>query len=349
MYTSLGRETQNGNPGIVSVFQRTYEVTHVKRISRFLITTVVCMAFFSVAAVAGPIIFASLGGQGGGSTNNGALVTINPANGAVTAIGVPAGGTPISGLTFDLSGNLWGSTQTGGGHPPPPGPLTTSDLIQINPLTGALISSVAITTTGSTPLSIADLAIQPGTDTIFGIQSPNDANFTGQANLYTISTTGVATLVGNTGVFFGSIAFAPSGTLYMTSADLTGTVPTIFACPVADPGQNNCALSTLNPTTAATLTSVETSDFYAALGISNAGVIWVGDGAGDLGPGTGQFFAGISTLNSTTGVATFIGNTGTNLVADIAFQPAPEPASMVLCGIGLAAILARRFRWSVKR
>ena len=70
------------------------------------------------------------------------------------------------------------------------------------------------------PVSIADLATQPGTDTIFGIQSPNDANFTGTANLYTISTAGVATLVGNTGVFFASIAFAPDGTLYMTSADL---------------------------------------------------------------------------------------------------------------------------------
>ena len=51
----------------------------------------------------------------------------------------------------------------------------------------------------------------------------------------------------------------------------------------------------------------------------------------------------------TTGAATFIGNTGTNFVADIAFQPAPEPASLVLSGIGLAALLARRFRWSVKR
>jgi hypothetical protein len=323
----------------------------MKRTSRLLIITAVCMAFFSVAAanLSAGTIFASLGGQHGVSTNNGALVTINPTNGAVTVIGVPSGGTAISGLTFDTSGGLWGSTQNGGGVLPPPN-LTDSDLIQINPLTGALISSVAITT-GGTPLSIADLATQPGTNTIFGIQSPNDANFTGQANLYTISTTGAATLVGNTGVFFGAIAFAPGGTLYMTSADLglNEDDGEAYVCPVTDPDQSNCALSTLDPATAATLTSVQTSDFYSALGISNSGVIWAATGAGDLGPGTGQFFAGVSTLNPTTGVATFIGNTGTNFVGDIAFDPTPEPASLVLSGIGLAALLARRFRWSVKR
>lgn len=296
--------------------------TYGKGISRLLITAV-WMPFLSAANIGTDTIFASLGGQKGISTNSGALVTVNPANAAVTVIGVPAGGAGISGLAFDSTGNLWGSTQIGGGIQPPPD-LTTSNLIQINPVTGAQISSVPITTTtpmGVTPVSIADLAIQPGTNTIFGIQSPNDANFTGQANLYTISTGGVATFVGTAGVFFGSIAFAPNGTLYMTSADLVGTVPMIYPCPPSDPDQINCALKTLSPVTAATLTSVPTSDFYSALGISNEGVIWAGTGAGDLGAGIGQFFAGISTLNPATGVATFIGNTGTDFVGDIAFLP----------------------------
>jgi len=323
----------------------------MKQTSRLLITTAVWMVFCSLATAnlgAAPIIFGSLGGQKGTSTNTGALVIINPVNAAITVIGVPSPGIGISGLTFDSNGNLWGSTQVGGGIQPPPD-TTTSNLIQINPLTGALISSVPITTSTGSSLSIADLATQPGTNMIFGIQSPNDVNFNfPDANLYTISkTTGVATLVGNTGVFFGSIAFAPNGTLYMTSADLAGTVTTVFACPVSDTAQTNCALSTLNPTTAATLTSVGTADFYSALGISNGGVIWAGNGAGDLGPGTGQFFAGISTLNPATGAATFIGNTGTDFVGDIAFVPTPEPASLALFGIGMGALLARRFRSTV--
>jgi hypothetical protein len=59
------------------------------------------------------------------------------------------------------------------------------------------------------------LGVAAGYEHDFWDSKPNDANFSGTANLYTISTTGAATLVGNTGVFFGSIAFARNGTLYM--------------------------------------------------------------------------------------------------------------------------------------
>ncbi len=317
----------------------------MQQTSRILIA--VCITLLAVATVKieAATIYVGLGGQNGVSMNNGAIGTINPATGAVTVIGTPAGVGVISGLTFTSNGNLWGSTQNGGGKLPPPGPNTTSDLIQINPQTGALISSNLIETATGTSVSIADLATQPGTNTIFGIQSPNDVNFTGTDNLYTISTTGTATLIGNTGVFFGAIAFAPNGTLYMTSANLNLTGQ---ATNCGGPDQLNCALDTLNPVTAAILTSVPVPDFYSALGISGTGVIWAGNGAGDLGPGTGQFFAGVSILNPTTGAATFIGNTGTNFAGDIAFQPTPEPSSLVLFGIGLASLAGRRLRRGLK-
>ncbi len=311
------------------------------------IAIAVCIAFVCDTAVqlsASPIIFVGLGGQTGISTNNGAIGILDPATGAVTVIGTPMPEHSISGLTFTSNGNLWGSTQIGGGLPPTSGnppPTTTSDLIQINPVTGAEISSVLINADG-TPVSIADLATQPGTNEIFGIQSPNDANFTGTANLYTISTAGAATLVGSTGVFFGSIAFAPNGTLYMTSADLPTTVGNC-----ADGGDINCALSTLNPANAATITTVATPDFYSALGISPTGVIWGGNGGGDIGgAGIGQFYPGVSILDPTTGNATFIGNTGTNFAGDIAFAPVPEVASLVLSGLGLAVLLALKCRRS---
>lgn len=316
----------------------------MKRTSRRLITTAVCIALLSIATanIHADTIFVGLGGQNGISTNAGSIGILNPVTGAVTIIGTPMPAHSISGLTF-ANGDLWGSTQIGGGNPPSmgfPPPTTTSDLIEINPLTGALISSALINDDG-TPVSIADLATQPGTNRIFGIQSPNDANFTGAANLYTISTTGSATLVGNTGVFFGSIAFAPDGTLYMTSADLP--IPT-GNCANGD--DINCALSTLNPATAAILTSVPVPDFYSALGVSSSGVIWAGNGGGDVGPPcSGQFCAGVSTLDPKTGNATFIGNTGLNFVGDIAFAT-PEPSSLALVVVALIAVapFARRLR-----
>ncbi len=319
----------------------------MRHTSPLLATSAVCITLLSVATtqIQAATIYVGLGGQNGVSTNNGAIGTLNPMTGAVTVIGTPMPQHPISGLTFTSNGNLWASTQNGGGMLPPPGPNTTSDLIDINPQTGALISSNLIETATGTAVSIADLATQPGTNTIFGIQSPNDVNFTGTANLYTISTTGAATLIGNTGVFFGAIAFASNGTLYMTSANLNVTGQ---ATNCGGPDQINCALDTLNPATAAILTSVPVPDFYSALGISASGVIWAGNGAGDLGPGTGQFFAGVSILNPTTGAATFIGNTGTNFAGDIAFQPTPEPRSVGLFGIGMALLAARRFRRGLK-
>lgn len=310
---------------------------------RFLAMIAICITLLSVttANIEAATIYVGLGGQNGISTNNGSIGTLNPTTGAITVIGHPSGVNAISGLTFTSNGNLWGSTQNGGGMPPSPTvppPITTSDLIQINSQNGALISSNLIETATGTPVSIADLATQPGTNTIFGIQSPNDANFTGTANLYTISTSGVATLLGNTGIFFGAIAFAPNGTLYLTSADLPTT-----AGNCANGNDINCALSTLNPANAATLTSVSVPDFYSALGISPTGVIWAGNGGGDIsGGGIGQFFAGVSILNPTTGAATFVGNTGTNFAGDIAFQPTPEPASVVLLGIGLGLVASRK-------
>lgn len=314
---------------------------------RLPVAAAAMMGVLSVAVpkVEAATIYVGLGGQNGISTNQGAIGSLDPATGAITVIGTPLPIHLISGLTFDNSGRLWGSTQIGGGNPPSPTvppPITTSDLIQINPITGAEISSVLIQD-GGTPVSIADLAYQASTNTIFGIQSPNDANFSGTANLYTIATAGAATLVGNTGVFFGAIAFAPNGTLYMTSADLPSTTGNC-----ANGNDIDCALSTLNPATGAILTSVSTVDFYSALGISNTGVIWAGNGGGDVGgAGIGQFYPGVSILDPATGHATFVGNTSTNFAGDIAFAPAPEPTSLILIGIGLAALAAQRMRRGV--
>lgn len=276
------------------------------------------------------LLYGGNGGHGGPpSMNEGSLVIIDPTTAAVTAVGHPAGVARLSGLAFDSSGALFGTTQIAGGFPPPPGPTSPSSLIRIDPLTGDLISTIsAITdTTNGQNISIADLAVQPGTDTLFGIRGPND-QLGGQGILYTINkTTGLATRVGNTGDFLTSIAFAPNGTLYMSSADLDmmGNL-------------TNISLKTLNPANAAVLTTVPTVDFFGAFGIRPTdGAIFGGKGDAH------QLFR----INPLTGGETLIGDTGNNFEGDLAFRPTPEPGACALLlasGLAGSGLLLRRFR-----
>jgi len=246
-------------------------------------------------------LYGGLGGHNNGdSTNDGSLAIVDQTTGAVTVVGHPAGVSRISGLAFDRSGILFASTQGSGGFPPPPGPAGGSRLLQLNPANGSLLSSVAITN-GGQPISIADLAAQPVTGVLYGVQSPTDGT-NGEGKLYTIDkATGVATLVGNTGHFFGAIAFAPNGTLYMTAADLNfATGDTI-----------NPVLLTLNPATAATLTSVPVASQLGALAVRpEDGVIFAGNGDQH------QLF----TINPATGAMTLVGDTGSTFIGDLAFQ-----------------------------
>ena len=288
-------------------------------------------AIIGVAAVtadAAPIVimFGGLGGHasGGGSTNDGSLATVDQTTGAVTVIG-PTGASRISGLAFDSTGALYGATQNNVAFPPPTlkGP---SNLVQLNPSTGASLSSVAIKDSAGLGISIADLAVQPGTDILYGISG--DIGGVGAGEFYTINkTTGAATLVGTTDDFFASIAFAPDGTLYMFAQTLTfGPNGPTFGPP---------ELETLNPSTAAELTAISTPQFYGAFGIRPTdGVLFAGNGDG-MG-GTAALF----TVNPTTGAETEVGPTGTTFVGDLAFQ-VPEPSTVMLVCLGLLVLLSR--------
>jgi hypothetical protein len=256
------------------------------------------------------VLYGGLGGHGisagpSASTNDGALAIVSQTDGSITIVGHPAGVSRISGLAFGLDGALYAATQVAGGFPPPPGPTSTSNLIRIDSATGALISSVPITS-GGQQINIADLAVQPGTGVLFGIRGPND-QLNQQGRLYTIdATTGSATFVGDTGAFFGSIAFASDGALYMSWAD------------VSSAGATNPSLRTLDPSSARALTLVPTSEYFPALAVRPTdGVIFGGTGDKHK----------LFTINPATGVGVLVGDTGLDFVGDLAFRVLPETAN----------------------
>jgi len=243
------------------------------------------------------------------SINNGWIVLVDQNTGAAGPLGHPAGVGKISGLAFDASGHLWASTINGSSSFPPPLPSSlTSDLVQIDPATGALIADIGTIKVGGTPIQIADLSVQPGTGVLFGISASASGDAAPAGNLYTINTsTAVATLVGPTGDFFGAIAFAPNGTLYATTGDLDNMGNIV-----------NTKLKTLNPLNGQTLTAVSTDIFYSALAVRYTdGVIFGGNGDGF----PDALGSGLFTIDAGTGKGTLIGHPGLNFVGYFEFQP----------------------------
>ena len=242
------------------------------------------------------------GGVGRGpGADRGEVIRIDQATAEGTLVGVGASDPQagITGLAFDSSGQLYASTINAFLF----GETPASTLIRIDPLTGAQVQLIGtIRLSDGTPIVINDLAIQPGTDVLYGTEL--DLN-TFTNNIYTIDkATAVATLVGNTGVGGATLAFGPDGTLYMTSAefDTDGVFIRGF-------------LNTLDPATAAVLT---TSDPFTEAHIGGLavrptdGVIFA----------SGGFPSDIYIL-SEGGDLTFVGLTGFGGVGDIAFTPLP--------------------------
>jgi hypothetical protein len=237
------------------------------------------------------------GGIGRGShLNPGALITVDQHTGAGTLVGHPDSVPGLTGLVFDISGTLYGTTISG--------PLDTgrvSTLVRIEPGTGAQIGPAVPITADDQPISITDLALQPGTNTLYGTSLSEDDFIN---SIYTIEpATGVATLIGRTGVIGTTLAFGLDGTLYQNSA--------IFD----DAGFVAGYLNTLDPDTGAVLT---TSDPYTQAHVGGLAVR----------PTDGVIFASggdqgdIYTL-SPTGTQTFVGFTNVGGVGDLAFTPLP--------------------------
>ena len=311
-----------------------------------LLTTVLASAVLvSSLARAEPILY---GGNGGHPTldgtplsiNNGWLVSIDQSTGAVDPIGHPTGVARLSGIAFAGSDLLYGSTLGGGGFPDFQPQPNVSHLIQINPVSGALVSDIGQITdgVGGPGIAISDLAIQPGTGVLYGIESTEaeGGTKTQLGNLYTINRiTGVATLVGPTGIQNASLAFAPNGTLYITTANVNPDDPSGAFIDVN--------VDTVDPSTGRIRTSVPTPMFWAALAFDpTTGLLFGGTGGGnDLTSVSGDIFE----IDPATGnIAGHVSTTGKNFVGDLDFRPVPEPISLTLMATGLAAILCYRRR-----
>jgi len=255
------------------------------------------LAFVLVAglggqAFAGSPISIQCGDMFGGTSNNaqtpGAVVLISQTDGSQTFVGDPTVTGGLSGIASDSSGRIFGSTVGGSG--------VQSNIIEINPNDGSLISSNPITVQGQA-VKLQDLTAQPGTGTLFGY-TEDDLAF--EENIITIDpSTGFGTLIGSplnlppSSNEDGSIGFAPDGTLYFLERSASGS------------------LHTLNPADGSVITSVANADNIStdALGVRSDGTIFV-----SLDTGSAQ----ILTINPVDGTSTSIGS-GTLGISDLDF------------------------------
>jgi hypothetical protein len=282
----------------------------------FILTSSLLLPSISIAA---PILY---GGVGRGSTiNAGDLITIDQTTGSGSLVGAGTGLPGLNGLAYAPGSVLYGSTINNpvfGNEPP------TSQLVKLDPVTGAVIGSPLDITLDGNPIFVNDLTLHP----ITGILYANMLDpLAGEFLLLTLdATSGMATEIGGSGVLNASLAFGLDGTLYSTGAtfDATGA----FAA-----GQ----LHTINPATGEVLSTVGSFGTHVG-GLAvrpTDGVIFASGNQG----------GGIYTL-SLSGQQQLIGFTGAGAPGDIAFAPIPEPASagFLVLGTGILAWLWLRSR-----
>ena len=258
----------------------------------------------AMQAFAGIPVDTMYGSTAKATSNPGAIVTINQGDGSQTFIGDPTINGPLPGLAFDWSGTLYAVNNPGSGDP--------STLIEVDPITGGLLNTIGdVTDQDGNQLKITDLAMRPVTHELYGVTAREPLNNLSNS-LYKIDkNTAVATLIGAGPDEFLSIAFAPDGTLYMTSQNFCGDITDDF-------------LREINPDTAAVISTIG-----LVMGIDVDGLGVRSDGTIFASPGRCGDPTEIYTINAATGQVTLVGS-GPEAISDITFFPAPKVAGELL-------------------
>lgn len=173
-----------------------------------LIRVLACLALaLSVSGMAWAqpegTLFVSFGGWSQGADDAGAIGVIDQDTGEITILDTPVPGAGITGLAFDGSGRLYGST-------------SLDTLIEINPETGALIRTIGTMTAPGGQDGMTDLAWDPVNGGLYG--SSHGKGPSGQDELYLISTTdasltSMGSMDGALSGGFTSITFGNAGVL----------------------------------------------------------------------------------------------------------------------------------------
>lgn len=254
------------------------------------------------------------------------------------------------GLAFDSTGNLWATVgiDDEGTIGSEAGTLA-STLVRIDPATGGVLQTVgAVHDANNQSIGITDLAIQPGSNVLFGINTTTDVGAQPcNVCLYTIDySSGLATLVGmpaqgSTRVDINGLAFGPDGSLYGTGKPFFNSGQTTYLYTIDPFNGTIYGAETVvrdsndpNPTTSSMRTY--------GLGVR---------------PSDGTIFGTLCCTNeivyrdNATHLWRALGGTGLpndNAYADLAFAPTavptPLPASIWLFGSGLAALVGLRRR-----
>jgi len=102
----------------------------------------------------------------------------------------------------------------------------SDELRVLDPTDASTISSITITLAGSNVNGVQGLAIDPTTEDMYALLKAS--GFSGRALVTVDPTTGIATLIGNTGDGFAGLEFDSAGTLYGITGDGASTPETLF-------------------------------------------------------------------------------------------------------------------------